>query len=66
MVKATEITVEELRRGLSEFVQRASFGKERFVLTFHGKATCALVPLEDLEATGGKVAAPRRSKADRK
>lgn len=48
--KATEIPIEELRRNLSELVRRASFGGERFLVTFHGKPTCALVPVEDLQA----------------
>jgi prevent-host-death family protein len=49
MRKITEIQFDELRDSLSECVQRASAGKERFVVTVHGKATCALVPLEDHE-----------------
>jgi len=62
MVKTTDIALDDLRRMLSECVRRVSFGKERLVVTFHGKATCALVPIEDLEKAGGKVTAPKRSK----
>ncbi len=61
MVKATAIPLDQLRHQLAECVQRVSFGRERILVTFHGKATCALVPLEDFEKAGGKVDLPRRA-----
>ena len=37
------------RDNLAEIINRAAFGKERVVLSRHGKAVAAVVPLEDLE-----------------
>lgn len=36
------------RRNLAELVNRVAYGKERFVVTRHGKGLAALVPLEDV------------------
>ena len=50
------IPVTEARAQFSDLVNRVGFGKERIVLTRHGKPLVALVPAEDLaeldEATG--------------
>jgi prevent-host-death family protein len=38
----------EARQNLAELVNRVAYGKERVVLTRHGKEVAALVPIEDL------------------
>ncbi|WP_243371613.1 type II toxin-antitoxin system prevent-host-death family antitoxin [Geotalea sp. SG265] len=45
----TKISTAEARNGFAEVINRASFGKERFVLTRRGKQLVAIVPVEDLE-----------------
>lgn len=45
----TKVSVAEARNDFSEILNRASFGKERIVLTRRGKDLAALVPIEDLE-----------------
>jgi prevent-host-death family protein len=40
----------EARDHLSEIINRVAYGDERIVLTRHGKALVAVVPVEDLEA----------------
>lgn len=44
-----EIPVTEARSQFSELVNRVGFGKERIVLTRHGKPLVALVPAEMLD-----------------
>lgn len=44
------ITTAAARDSFSEVVNRAAFGKERVVLTRHGKPLAAIVPIEDVEA----------------
>jgi prevent-host-death family protein len=46
MVEMSTITA---RAKFSELVNRAAFGKERVVLTRHGKPVAVMVPLDDLE-----------------
>ena len=65
MAKMTALPVQEFRDNLADNVRRAESG-ERIVVTFHGKAVAALVPIADLEKVAGKVALPKRSKDDRK
>ena len=43
------ISTAEARSDFAEIVNRASFGKERFVLTRRGKKLAAIIPVEDLE-----------------
>lgn len=43
------ISTKEARGQLSEVISRAAFAKERIVLTRHGKAVAAVVPIEDYE-----------------
>lgn len=45
----TKISAAEARNEFSEILNRASFGKERIVLTRRGKDLAAIVPIEDLE-----------------
>ncbi len=44
-----EITTVEARSQFSEVINRAAFGKERVILTRHGKGIVALVPMEDVQ-----------------
>ncbi len=44
-----EIPVTEARAQFSDLVNRVGFGKERIVLTRHGKPLVALVPAEMLD-----------------
>jgi prevent-host-death family protein len=43
-----EITTAEARRHMAELLSRAAYGKERFVVTRHGKELVAIVPLEEV------------------
>ena len=45
----TKISTAEARNDFADVINRASFGKERFVLTRRGKKLAAIVPVEDLE-----------------
>ncbi|HEY3491018.1 MAG TPA: type II toxin-antitoxin system Phd/YefM family antitoxin [Candidatus Deferrimicrobiaceae bacterium] len=42
------VSTVKARETFSEVVNRAAFGKERVVLTRHGKGLAAVVPIEDL------------------
>jgi prevent-host-death family protein len=44
----TNISTAEARNDFADVINRASFGKERFVLTRRGKKLVAIVPFEDL------------------
>jgi len=43
-----EITTAHARKHMSELLNRAAYGKERFVVTRHGKGLVAIVPLEEV------------------
>jgi prevent-host-death family protein len=43
-----EVEVTELRASFSDTVNRVAYGKERLVVTRHGKEMVALVPIEDM------------------
>lgn len=45
----TDISTAEARNDFADLINRASFGKERFVLTRRGKRLAAILPVEDLE-----------------
>ncbi|MDB4876483.1 MAG: Antitoxin Phd YefM, type toxin-antitoxin system [Gemmatimonadetes bacterium] len=45
----TTVSADETRKGLSEFLGRAGFGNERFVVTQYGKETAALIGMRDLQ-----------------
>ena len=50
MIKhANTISTAEAREKLADLVNRATYTKERLVLTRRGKEVAALIPLEDLE-----------------
>jgi len=42
------ITTAEARKDLADLLNRAAYGKERFVVTRHGKELVAIVPLEEV------------------
>lgn len=44
----SDVSAADARKHLTELVNRVAYGKERVVLTRHGKRLCAIVPLEDL------------------
>ncbi len=41
------VTAADARKNIAELVNRAAYGGERFVVTRHGKALAAIVPLDD-------------------
>lgn len=43
------ISAADARKQLAELLSRAAYGKERFVVTRHGKEIGAIVPVEDLD-----------------
>lgn len=45
-----EVSIEEMRAGLGDLVNRAGVGRERFIVTRHGRPEAALVSIKDLEA----------------
>jgi prevent-host-death family protein len=45
---ATAVTVAEARSGLADLLNRVAYGKERLVITRHGRELAAIVPVEDL------------------
>jgi len=45
----TNISTADARNDFADVINRASFGKERFVLTRRGKKLVAIIPVEDLE-----------------
>jgi prevent-host-death family protein len=61
----SEISTAEARKTLADLINRVAYGKERVVLTRHGKQVCALVPIEDLSLLDRvRSAADRRDLAD--
>ena len=44
------VSIAQARKDLADLVSRASYGGERIILSKHGKAACALVPLSSLKA----------------
>lgn len=45
----SNISTKEAREQLSTVISRAAFTKERVILTRHGKAVAAIVPIEDVQ-----------------
>ena len=56
---SSEIPVTEARAQFSELVNRVGFGKERIILTRHGKPLVALVPAENVDGGGSHILAAR-------
>jgi prevent-host-death family protein len=44
----TSISVADARSDLAELLNRVAYGKERLVITRHGRELAAIVPMEDL------------------
>jgi prevent-host-death family protein len=44
---AQKVEITELRSSLSETINQVAYGKERVIITRHGKAVAVLVPIED-------------------
>lgn len=49
MTAIAAVTVAEARSGLAELLNRVAYGKERLVITRHGREIAAIVPVEDLQ-----------------
>ena len=49
MTAVSAVTVADARSGLAELLNRVAYGKERLVITRHGREIAALVPVEDLQ-----------------
>ena len=49
MTAVTAVTVADARSDLAELLSRVAYGKERLVITRHGRELAALVPIEDLQ-----------------
>lgn len=45
----TAISVADARSDLAELLNRVAYGKERLVITRHGREVAAIVPVEDLK-----------------
>ena len=51
MAAPTAVTVADARNDLAELLNRVAYGKERLVITRHGREVAAIVPIEDLHLT---------------
>ena len=49
MAAATAVSVADARSDLADLLNRVAYGKERLVITRHGRELAALVPIEDLQ-----------------
>jgi prevent-host-death family protein len=49
MTAITAVTVADARSDLADLLNRVAYGKERLVITRHGRELAALVPIEDLQ-----------------
>lgn len=43
------VSISELKDGLSEFLNRAAYGRERIVVVSRGKPKAAVISIQDLE-----------------
>lgn len=48
MTSISAVTVADARSDLADLLNRVAYGKERLVITRHGRELAALVPIEDL------------------
>jgi prevent-host-death family protein len=46
---ATAMPISDARKEFADVTNRVAFGRERFVLTSHGRAKVAVIPASDLE-----------------
>jgi prevent-host-death family protein len=49
MAAVTAVSVADARSDLAELLNRVAYGKERLVITRHGRELAAIVPVEDLQ-----------------
>ena len=49
MTAVTAVSVADARSDLADLLNRVAYGKERLVITRHGRELAALVPVEDLK-----------------
>ena len=49
MSEVTAVSVSDARSDLAELLNRVAYGKERIVITRHGRELAAIVPIEDLQ-----------------
>ena len=49
MSAATAVSVADARSDLAELLNRVAYGRERLVITRHGRELAAIVPVEDLK-----------------
>lgn len=49
MSAVTAVSVADARSDLADLLNRVAYGKERLVITRHGRELAALVPVEDLQ-----------------
>jgi prevent-host-death family protein len=52
MADVTAVSVADARSELADLLNRVAYGKERLVITRHGRELAALVPVEDLKLLG--------------
>jgi prevent-host-death family protein len=52
MTGVTAVSVADARNDLAELLNRVAYGKERLVITRHGRELAAIVPMEDLHLAG--------------
>jgi prevent-host-death family protein len=51
MTAVTAVSVADARNDLAELLNRVAYGKERLVITRHGRELAAIVPVDDLKLT---------------
>jgi prevent-host-death family protein len=49
MTGVTAVSVADARSDLADLLNRVAYGKERLVITRHGRELAAIVPIEDLQ-----------------
>lgn len=64
MATPTGISIVKARTEFAELINRAAYGKERIILSRHGKSVAAIVPIESLKAL--EAMEKREEAADRK
>ncbi len=50
MAMSNGISIVKARTEFAELINRAAYGKERIILSRHGKSVAAIVPMESLKA----------------
>jgi prevent-host-death family protein len=50
MKLSSGVSIAQARTDFADLINRAAYGKERIILSRHGKNVCAIVPMESLKA----------------